>query len=168
MGSVQVKNILYDETLNNRNYVLLYMGGDENFRMIHLLPRSFSLYNNIHTTTMNFELDVEHVMTSAKVGDIILIYGTYNDIDLLSKIQDGAQLTPLQVVQIIETAIKQGYIATNVTKFTNDRDHEILSTISEIDEGDSPSYSYHKNKDDDWNAISLVSIEKMKKNGGGE
>ena len=68
---------------------------------------------------------------------------------------------------VIEAAMKQGYIATNVTKFTNDRDHEILSTISEMDEGDSPSYSYHKNKDDDWNAISLVSIEKMKKNGGG-
>lgn len=166
MGSVQAKNILYEETLNNRNYVLLYVGGDEHFRTIHLLPRSFSLYNNIHTSTINFDGDVEHVMTLAKVGDIIVIFGTYDDIDLLSKIQDGAQLTPLQVVQIIETAINQGYVAANVTKYTNDRDHEVLSTISEIEEGDSPSYSYLKNKNDDWHAISLVSIEKMKKSGG--
>lgn len=158
--TTSTKNLLSDElTIDNRNYILLYVGGDKYFRKIHLLPRSFSLYNTLDTHTFVFGNDIENVMMSAKIGDVILLYSTYDDIDLLGKIQDGAELSPQQIVHIIEIAKTQGYVIKNVTSYINDRDIEVLSSYE--DDNDFIDSSLYVNKEESWPDISM-SIEKMK------
>lgn len=154
------KNLLSDKvTMNNRNYILLHVGGDQYFRKFYLLPRSFSLYNTLDTQTFIFRNDVENVIMSAEVGDVILLYSTYDDIDLLGKIQDGADLSPQQLVHIIEIAKRQGYLIKNVTSFTNERDIEVLSTYE--DNNYFIETSLYDDKEEAWSSISM-SIEKMK------
>ena len=158
--TTSTKNLLSDElTINNRNYILLYVGGDKYFRKIHLLPRSFPLYNTLDLHTFVFGNDIENVMMSAKIGDVILLYSTYDDIDLLGKIQDGAELSPQQIVHIIEIAKTQGYVIKNVTSYINDRDIEVLSSYE--DDNDCIDSSLYVNKEESWPDISM-SIEKMK------
>jgi hypothetical protein len=161
MGVANSKKNLFSHelTVNNRNYILLYVGGDHYFRKIHLLPRSFSLYNTLDTHTFIFRHDIENVIMSSEIGDVILLYSTYDDIDLLSKIQDGAELSPRQIVHIIETAKTQGYVIKNVTSCINDRDIEVLSSYE--DNNDLLDSSLYVDKEETWPTISM-SIEKMK------
>lgn len=161
MGVVTSKKSLLpcELTMNNRNYILLYVGGDKYFRKIHLLPRSFPLYNNLELQTFIFQDDIENVLMSSDIGDVILLYSTYDEIDLLGIIQDGAELTPQQVVHIIEIAQNQGYVIKNVTSYINDRDLEVLSSYE--DDKELVDSSLYSNKEETWPAISM-SIEKMK------
>ena len=116
----------FTHQIKNRNFIILYVGGDEVYRRIRLMPRNSPVYNNIYNKVVEIEnTSIENTIVSSSNGDFIAIIGEDNDVDLVQFVQDGAELFPYQLVQITNTGSRGNYYCANVTEYTNERDMEI-------------------------------------------
>ncbi len=116
----------FTHQIKNRNFIILYVGGDEVYRKITLMPRNSPIYNNIYNKVVEIEnKTIDNTIVSSTNGDFIAVIGEDNDIDLIQFVQDGAELYPYQLVQLSNTGNRGNYYCANVTQYTNERDIEI-------------------------------------------
>lgn len=120
----------FQETPNvdsdTRDKLLLHIGTSGPLRKVKVLPRACPLYNITLPSSTN--KNIRHTILQAPPNSIFALFGN-GEMDLVSIVQDGALLTPLQVHALITTTAANNYIISNVTSYASPRDNELIDGI---------------------------------------
>jgi hypothetical protein len=144
MGIWQSKDNIGTETFHhhttNRNFILLYVGGDAIQRSAYILPRTCPLYEDVqqHKFAVSLHhLNVRDCVLNANLGDVVVLAGTNENIDLVGDVADGGVVFPGKLAQMLNIAEQKGYFAQNANHLMTERDREIIEGMVYGSEGSS-------------------------------
>ena len=66
---------------------------------------------------------------TASIGDIIVLAGVNNDIDLVRDVQDGGVVLPVKLIQLLNIAQQKQYLAYKMNYLSTERDREIIEEM---------------------------------------
>lgn len=143
MGIWQSKDNIGTETFyhtTNRNFILLYIGGDTIQRCTYILPRTCPLYEDVQRyrfVVSLHHLNVRECVLNANPGDVIVLAGIDDNIDLVGDVADGGIVFPGKLAHILNIAEQKGYFAQNANHLMTERDREIIEGMLDGSEGSS-------------------------------
>ena len=125
MGSYHSTETATD-IIQNRNFVLLYVSSRKIHRMVYVLPRKAPLYEIVFGKVLHVD-KLDKIIETSSDGDIVALFNNNSEEDLLGVVQDGGELIPSHLVQLITMSTIHNYSAANVTFMKTERDSEIIN-----------------------------------------
>ncbi len=146
-----------------RNFILLYVGGCNIERTVYILPRRCPLYENVRKFTFAMSIHATDVKTSvmmASAGDIIVLAGVNNEIDLVRDVQDGGVVLPVKLIQLLDIAQEKHYLAYKINHLNTGRDREIVEEM--LYGRNNGAYDIKNGRSPNLPKILFASIDKLK------